>query len=143
MKANTLYRIATVFAIGLAMLVSLFAVMQTRIASAQAPFGLPATVSTTSSMVIGPNIAYNTVLKDYLGTTTNETSFLCSSRIISTTGSAIMLMFSSSGSTTLSGSIGNYQAASTTMAYDGGLYGCGYWTFYAYATTTVAITQTR
>lgn len=113
---------------------------QGQIAQAAAPIGIPASVATTSTSVIGPTVAINNLR---MGSTTNETYLQCASRIISTSNSAIMLAFSSAASTSLSGTVGNWQAASTTVAYDSGLYGCGYWTVYAYATTTLTITETR
>jgi hypothetical protein len=59
--------------------------------------------------------------------TSNET---CKSRVISTQGSAAMLIFADNttnylSSTTLAGNVGHIQAASTTVAYDSGLFGCG------------------
>ncbi len=106
---------------------------------------IPATVATTSVMTIGPSTAYNKVLNDVMGTSTvSEQLAQCTSRVISTRGeSAIMIAFSQLASTTLSGAVGNLQAASTTVAYDSGVYGCGYWTFFAYATTTITVTEYR
>ena len=143
MKENTLYRAGIFVGICVLMAATLISLMGTKTATAMAPYGIPATVGTSSTMTIGPSTAYNSKLGDYMGSTTNETAFLCGSRIVSTTGGAIMMAYASLASTTLSGSVGNYQAASTTVAYDSGLYGCGYWTFYAYATTTIVVTQTR
>ena len=62
-----------------------------------------------------------------VGTQQNKTLFtsknICSSRVISTTGQAIMLSFHSDISPT--SMIGHYQAASTSVAYDSDVYGCG------------------
>jgi hypothetical protein len=69
----------------------------------------------------------------------------CKSRIVTTGATPIRLSFgevAGFSSTTLSASVGHYQAASTTIAYDSGLYGCGWWTGRAIgATTTVTITE--
>lgn len=72
----------------------------------------------------------------------------CISRAISTAGSAIMVSFAdpSNGnisSTTLSGVIGSVQAASTTVVYDSGLYGCGRWFAYGFSSTTITTVSTR
>lgn len=108
-------------------------------AHASAPSGLPAYYATSSAHTIGPTIGLNGSL---FGTSTVSALRNCSSRIISTRGeSGIMLSFSTVSSTTLSGSVGFYQAASTTVAYDSGIYGCGYWTAYAYGTTTITVAE--
>lgn len=69
----------------------------------------------------------------------------CKSRIITTGATPVRLSFgevTGFGSTTLSVTVGHYQAASTTIAYDSGLYGCGWWTGRAIgATTTVIVTE--
>ena len=74
----------------------------------------------------------------------------CKSRIISTDGtSAIRLSFKdipgagNVGSTTIGASIGTIQLASTTVAYDSGIYGCGVWNAWAYASTTLTLTETQ
>ena len=102
--------------------------------------GFPASVSTTSQWTIGPTVAIN----PHLGSTTNETYLQCTSRVITTNGeSAIRLSMASLSSTTLSGSVGNTQLASTTVAYDAGLYGCGFLSVFAYSTTTITISEYR
>lgn len=72
----------------------------------------------------------------------------CKSRVVSTTGnSAIMINLGEPAtvgnlsSTSVSGTQGFWQAASTTVAYDAELYGCGRWTAFAYATTVVAVAE--
>lgn len=72
----------------------------------------------------------------------------CKSRVITTSGlSAIMISFDdipaagNVGSTTVSGTVGHWQAASTTVAYDSGIYGCGTWNVYAYATSTLTVSE--
>lgn len=66
----------------------------------------------------------------------------CDARVISTLGgSAIMLGFGTVDGFTVSGSVGHWQAASTTQAYDSGLYGCGAVTAYAYASSTITVSE--
>ena len=79
-----------------------------------APSGLPANLATSSTISVGSS----TVV------TLFSTDLFCASRIITT---QLQPMFISFGSTTPSNIAGHYQAASTTVAYDSGLYGCGQW----------------
>ena len=84
-----------------------------------APPGLPSLNSTSSVMTITTSAL--TIFSD---------SPFCSSRVISTQDQPIMLAFGEAGdftvaSTTISGSVGLLQPASTTVAYDAGIYGCG------------------
>lgn len=71
----------------------------------------------------------------------------CSSRVISTldgTNSAIMVVFGTPTNgdvATPTGVIGHYQAGSTTQMYDSGLYGCGAWKIYGYASSTITIAE--
>lgn len=134
------YGFLAVLALGLAIAFSWNALT----VSAAAPIGLAATVATTSQLTIGPNQLYNATLGGYMGTTSaSEKRLQCSARTISTTNSAIMMEFASSASTSLSGVVGNWQGASTTVSYDSGLVGCGYWSFFAYATTTITVTEAQ
>lgn len=72
----------------------------------------------------------------------------CKSRIISTQGvSAIMISFKDIvssgivGSTTVSGTIGHLQAASTTVVYPADEFGCGTWNAFGFASTTITTTE--
>lgn len=71
----------------------------------------------------------------------------CDARVISTTGSHIFISFGEPitpgniASTTLANGVGHIQGASTTVAYDSGLYGCGQWHAWAPATTTITIAE--
>lgn len=75
----------------------------------------------------------------------------CSSRIISTTdgtGKAIQLLFGDPtngdvASTSISEVVGHLQAASTTIVYDAGVYGCGRWTARSAASTALLISEFR
>jgi len=74
----------------------------------------------------------------------NDTTDSCKARIITTRESAISISFGDTtgfGSTTLTGASGHIQLASTTVAYDSGIYGCGLWTAYGYASTTLTVSQ--
>lgn len=87
-------------------------------------------VATSSLATVGPSNA-NTVFSKDSG---------CVSRIITTTGQPIMLSFTSS--LTPTAQIGHLQAASTTVAYDNGTYGCDQFTAYGYgASTSITVTQ--
>lgn len=118
----------------------IFILAEAQRANASAPIGLVATVATSSTLAVGPQnnmFAFGT-------TTANEGRYQCDSRIISTVGYPILISFASLSSTTLSTSVGHLQTASTTVAYDGGLYGCGYMTIRGlYASSTITISETR
>lgn len=64
----------------------------------------------------------------------------CASRVISTLGVPVSLSFKSSSIDPTSVR-GHLQGASTTVAYDSGLYGCGEIVAAASATTTVTIAE--
>lgn len=94
--------------------------------------GIPAVIATSSTIVVG--IQQNKTLF-----TVNP---YCSSRIITTTGNPIMLSFDTN--ITPSATVGHFQATSTTVAYDSGLYGCSDVKAYGVnASTTITITETR
>ena len=129
-------------AICLTAVFAIFVLAEAPRAQASAPIGLPATVATSSTLSVGPQ---NNVWTG-LGTTTPtaEARQQCAARIITTVGQPIMLSFGAISSTTLSQTVGHQQAASTTVAYDSGLYGCGYLTVRGLnASTTITITETR
>lgn len=110
-----------------------------KVASAANPAGYPAQVATTSILAVGPQANMYA-----FGTTTRESAYNCSARVISTDYQPIRISFASVSSTTLSTSVGIYQAASTTVAYDAALYGCGYVTVRGLnASTTIQLVETR
>lgn len=89
----------------------------------QAPSGLPSAAATSTSRLVG--LAAVELFPEALN---------CATTIIGTKSEPIMISFSGVfdqvgnigvASSSLSGSIGFVQAASTTVAYDSGLYGCG------------------
>ncbi len=100
-------------------------------ARASAPAGIPASVATTSPAIVG------TTASTIFATST------CTARIISTQASPIMLTFGDNQGATPTGGYGNWQAASTTVAYDSGLYGCGAVKAYSYTASTLTLTETR
>ncbi len=111
---------------------------ETKVAFASAPSGLPATETIATTTLVGPQ--QNIQLFAKSGT--------CSSRVVTTVGSGIMLIFAdpSGGdvsSTTLSGQKGFLQAASTTVAYDSGIYGCGRVFGYGFSSTTINLMETQ
>lgn len=93
-------------------------------------------IATTTA--VGPQDGEDTVFAS------NET---CNARVITTQGlSAIMISFGDKtngdfSSTTLGVAVGHLQAASTTEVYDAGLYGCGRWTVYAWASSTLTVSE--
>ena len=111
---NSITRIGIV---GLALVALVISFTMWQLASASAPPGAPAGYATSSTAIVG--------------TTTNVALFQtssCVSRVISTRRQAIHLAFDVTASTTPSETSGIYQAASTTVVYDSGLFGCGLWT---------------
>lgn len=63
----------------------------------------------------------------------------CTSRIIGTASSSLMLSFSSSIAPT--STIGYWQSSSSTVSYDNAVYGCGAITAYSPASSTITVTQ--
>lgn len=93
--------------------------------------GIPATSATTTPAAV---------------TTTASTIFAtstCTSRVISTVASPIMLTFTDAEGKTPTGVFGHLQAASTTVAYDAEIYGCGAVKAYSFVTSTITVTENR
>lgn len=73
----------------------------------------------------------------------------CKARVVTVPGTAaggINVIFGDTingdiSSTTLSGAVGHYQAASTTQTYDGELYGCGMMVARSWANTTLTVSE--
>ena len=133
--ATTLVAIALVV---IALIAYIFG-LQERSTFAAAPPGVPATMATTSQITIGPGSGGDGVNEIIFATSS------CTARVISTVASPIMLSFTlSNGSTTLpSGTSGLLQGASTTIAYDSELYGCGAVVAYGFSTSTISISEAR
>lgn len=100
-------------------------------AGASAPSGIPATVATTSPALV------NTSASTVFATST------CASRTISTVASPIMITFSDVQGSVPTGTFGHLQAASTTVAYDSGLYGCGALKVYSFVSSTITVMESR
>ena len=120
-------------AVGLVALVIIaYSLIATNRVYSAAPSGLQATVATTS------NIAVTTTQKLVFATST------CAARIVSTKASAITITFSDNPTAIVpTGAVGHVQAASTTVVYDSGLYGCGALRIYSYVTDTITVAETR
>jgi len=89
--------------------------------------GFYSTLATSSSVDIGED-SVDVLFPSTASVTDYGT---CASRIISTTDALILIQFraSAAASTSLQDYVGmSQQGASTTVAYDGGIYGCGAWT---------------
>jgi hypothetical protein len=107
-------------------------------ATGAAPSGLPATVRIMATTTVGP-----TVTKIFEASN-------CSSRIIRADDAFQFLPADGTGtttaylaSTTMSATASLVQAASTTVVYDSGLWGCGEFYGRAAASTTITIIETR
>lgn len=97
-----------------------------------APLGVVSQIATSSTISVGPQVA----------TTIFTNTYSCTSRVISTVSQPIMISFSSD--ITPTGVTGHLQAASTTIAYDSGIYGCGQVSVYGYgASTTITKSEFR
>lgn len=110
---------------------------QTNQTVGEAPSGLNSSVATSSTVIVGPDIWVN-----LFATTTP-----CTSRIVTTYSQPVTIAFSTSSAyvtATSTPDTGHIQSASTTVAYDSGIYGCGRWVAYGVeASTTVTISEFR
>lgn len=126
----------TIAFVALALLFSFILVGGTRLVGASAPTGVPATQGSATTTVVGPQETK----------TLFASNSACASRIVRTQGTDIYIAFADPtngdvASTTLSAVVGFTQPASTTVAYDSGLYGCGRMTAEAVASTTITTAQ--
>jgi hypothetical protein len=99
--------------------------------SASAPSGLPSIVATSSVSAVS-----RTAISLFATSS-------CSARIITTAADPIMLTFSDYAAQTPSATYGHFQGASTTVAYDSGLYGCGLVKAYSFNGQDITLTETR
>lgn len=100
-------------------------------ASAEAPSGLPATVATSSSPTVG------TTASLIFATST------CAARTITTVASPVMLTFSDNQGRVPTAISGHLQAASTTVTYDSGQFGCDAVRAYGFVSSAITITESR
>lgn len=114
-------------------IVGVFSIMtQVFTAQASAPAGLPATVATSSNPSVGTTAV-----------TLAATSTGCAARIVTSRNSPLMLTFSDFKGDTPTATAGHLQLASTTIAYDSGIYGCGAVKAFGYVADTITVTETR
>ena len=95
------------------------------------PSGIAANVATTSNPLIGTT-----------GATLFATS-TCSSRVITTYASPIMLTFSDYAGQTPTATFGHLQSASTTVVYDASVYGCGRFQAYSFVSGSTTVSEMR
>lgn len=131
------YVIALLVVIALVLFVD-FSLEHTEKAKGAATDGLYATQAVATTTEVGPQQTKTLFAENKL----------CTSRIIRTQGQEIYLLFADPtngdlASTTLAINAGFLQSASTTVAYDGGLYGCGRVTAEALASTTITNAEMR
>lgn len=145
---NKFYPIILSFLVTVLLFISMFWIadraMQRRVVTqtstpraGSAQNGTIALVATSSTITVGPGNATRIFY---------DTPF-CDARVISTVGQPIMLTFSATSSTSTlvpSATVGHEQLASTTVAYDSGLYGCGAFSAYGYgASSTITVSESR
>lgn len=115
----------------LALSVFAYFTVMPRLAIGSAPSGLQATIATSSNPTVG-----TTALLVFATST-------CSTRIVSTYASPVMMYFSDITGQRPSPTAGHLQAASTTVAYDSGLYGCGAVYMYGFVSTAITVSEAR
>ena len=114
-----------------------FAFWKSQPVQGAATSGSQTTYATSSTLQVGPN--YVQVLSIAFEN--------CTSRTISTGPTAIRLSFGGISATStatstaqINSDVGLWQSASTTVAYDGGLYGCGFVGVIGQNTSTSTVT---
>jgi len=136
MKTDTFIRTGIVIAGVVAIVFMAYAVLQnTRIAFASASSGLLATVATSSQATVTPNSAN---MNNHVFATST-----CVARIVSSVASPLMLTFSDATGFGPTALLGVVQAASTTVVYDSGQYGCNAVRIYSFATSTITVMESR
>lgn len=100
--------------------------------------GLPSYLAIATTTAVGPQ-EVKTIF---------SSNSQCTSRVVGTAGQAVMLTFGDPvngdvSSTTLTSMVGHWQGASTTVSYDSGIYGCGRWSAFGVASTTITSTEFR
>lgn len=92
---------------------------------------LPAAVATTSVFAVSatPSLVFATST--------------CGARVISTTASPIMIGFSDNQGFVPSAITGMLQAASTTVTYSNGSFGCGAVRVYSFVTGSITVMESR
>lgn len=126
----------TLLALGLLVLAGVLFTQQTNTAQGSAFTGQPAYLQIATTTAVGPDTKKQLFAENGY----------CRARVITTHASNLFLLFGDPGngdlsSTTLSGTTGHLQLASTTVAYDSGIYGCGKWWSLAQASTSVTLSE--
>lgn len=108
--------------------------LHTNVSVGSAPMGLAATVGSSSVYALAASTAASIVATSS-----------CTARIITTSGATggMMLTFGDYAAQTPTATFGHYQAASTTVAYDGGIYGCGLVKAFSFAAQTITVSDVR
>ena len=132
----------TLLALGILVLAGVLLLKPMNTAFGGAFTGTSAYLQTSTTTVVGPQGAAAVKTQIFAENTA------CKARVVTTSGlSAVMISFDdipaagNVGSTTVSGTVGHWQAASTTVAYDSGIYGCGTWNAYGYASSTITVSE--
>lgn len=112
-------------------MIVLTAMLLTEKTFGSAPSGLPAILATSTSITVG------TTASNAIATSS------CAARIITSRAQPLMLTFGDYSNQTPTGTFGHLQAASTTVVYDSGQFGCGLVKVYAFAADTITVTETR
>ncbi len=130
MKSKTLaLQVTTVLAFAILIFVSSF--MQPEKAVGSAFPGTEARIATSSNPTVSSTAAV------VFATST------CAARTITTGPNPIMMTFSDWAAQTPTASFGHFQAASTTVTYDGGQVGCGLLKVYSFGSQTITVSEAR
>lgn len=122
---TTLKRLVSAL-VAIIMVVFIAEVLRSDVTLGSAQDGVVAQLSTTTLATVGPGVA-----------TLFATSSTCTTRVVTTLAQPVMISFDSAFAPT--GVRGHLQGASTTVAYDSGLYGCGVWRAASYVSSTTII----
>ena len=132
MKISTYYAITIpVVMVIVGIITSL--VMQAQVAAGAAFPGQQARLQTATTTVLGPSASVLFAATDF-----------CLNRVVTTQSQEIKVLFGDAiglTATSVAATVGHLQAASTTVSYDAGLYGCGKMAARSIATTTVTISS--
>ena len=132
MKISTYYAIVAPLAL-IALGAIAFAIMQAQVAVGSAFPGQQAKLQTATTTILGPGTVTLFAATDF-----------CLNRVVTTQSQEIKVLFGDAiglTATSVSATVGHLQAASTTVSYDAGLYGCGKMVGRATASTTVTISS--
>lgn len=105
-------------------------VFSTQLVSGSAPSGLPASNASTSRIVVTAGTVIEPV----------ATSTTCSSRVVATASTSVMIHI---GDAVPTATLGYWEGASSTSAFDGGIYGCGALKVYPFSTGAITVTETN